>query len=75
MCAVMDTVSIDHEMIVSALEWGSFRDFEDCIQAQFAKAVGADYIVTRNAKDFKECGIKCVTADDICGIFSRNADG
>ncbi len=71
---IFHTVPIDHEMIVSALEWDSFRDFEDCIQAKCALAIGADYTVTRNEKDFKECGTKCVSAGEICELFSRSID-
>ncbi|MCR5685905.1 MAG: PIN domain-containing protein [Lachnospiraceae bacterium] len=74
LCQIFETVAIDHDMIVSALKWKDFKDFEDCIQAECAIVVGADYIVTRNAKDFKECNIKCVTAGEFCEIIRSQSE-
>ena len=34
----------------AALKWD---DFEDAVQATIAKRINADYIITRNVKDFK----------------------
>ena len=43
---------IDSFKILSALDNEDFSDFEDCLQEECAVAISADYIITRNAKDF-----------------------
>ena len=42
----------DPYIILSALDNEDFSDFEDCLQEKCAVAVSADYIVSRNLKDF-----------------------
>jgi len=50
---LIDTdVDIGYELIVNALANNDFADVEDCLQAECAEAVNADYIVTRNIKDY-----------------------
>ncbi len=39
----------------------NFNDFEDCLQAECAKEVLADFIVTRNVKDFQHAQVSAVT--------------
>ncbi len=43
------------------LKWD---DFEDALQASVAKRIKADYIITRNIKDFKDSRIKAITPAD-----------
>lgn len=45
-----------------ALRWA---DFEDCLVAQCAAKVKADYIVTRNVKDFKASPVEAVTPEQL----------
>lgn len=40
-----------------------FNDYEDALQNQCAIKIKADYIVTRNEKDFKNGLIKAITPD------------
>lgn len=47
------------------------RDFEDCLQDECAKQVNADYIVTRNIKDFSKSDIPAVTPE----IFLKILEG
>lgn len=49
-----------HQGVLEALEKEDFKDFEDCLQDECAKEVGADYIVTRNVADFGSSEIKAV---------------
>ncbi|WP_139652019.1 type II toxin-antitoxin system VapC family toxin [Raoultibacter phocaeensis] len=48
-----------------AARWG---DFEDCLVARCAEKIGADYIVTRNAKDFTASSVEAVTPEE---LFAR----
>ncbi len=51
-CQIVKVEGIDSFKILSALDNGDFSDFEDCLQEECAVSVSADYIVTRNPKDF-----------------------
>ena len=49
-------------------------DYEDAIQAVTAKRIKADYIITRNEKDFLNSPIPFSTQEDFClHIFSDDA--
>lgn len=47
------------------------KDFEDAVQAAACLAVGADYLVTRNGKDFKGAGVAIKTAGEVLAILPR----
>lgn len=59
-CELLEVVEIDKPKIVKALTNEGFNDFEDCLQAECAKAVGAAYIVTRDIKDFSGASIPAI---------------
>jgi predicted nucleic acid-binding protein len=52
-CGMFTVVGIDANKLISALQNEDFTDFEDCLQAECAAEFKADYIVTRNTKDFR----------------------
>jgi len=56
-------------MVVNALTNKDFVDFEDCIQAECAKAAEAEYIITRNIIDFKASAIEPVLPEDFLKIM------
>lgn len=60
---LFDVVSIDKNRLVAALENSNFKDFEDCLQDECACAINADYIITRNAKDFESSMVKALTPE------------
>ena len=62
---IFDVVSIDKNRLVAALENSNFKDFEDCLQDECACAINADYIITRNAKDFESSIVKALTPKEI----------
>ena len=41
-----------------------WRDFEDAVQSATASRINADYIITRNAKDFEGNGVRAVTPEE-----------
>ena len=51
-CQMFTVVGIDEIKLISALQNNDFTDFEDCLQTECAKDFEANYIVTRNTKDF-----------------------
>lgn len=64
----MEVCSVDSSDIYHSydLEW---KDFEDGVQYYSAIRSGADYLVTRNAKDFEKSDIEVVSTDEACALL------
>ena len=60
-CQVFNVVGVDRTTITSALDNDDFSDFEDCLQSECGKAFAAEYIITRNTKDFTGSDIMVTT--------------
>ena len=45
-----------------------WNDFEDCLVARCAEKIQADYIVTRNVKDFRASAVEAITPEE---LFAR----
>lgn len=69
MCNIFEIVDIDRDKIITCLKNENFKDFEDCLQSECAIYCGADYIVTRNVKDFSESPVKAVSPEDFLKLF------
>ena len=41
-----------------------WRDFEDAVQSSTASRINADYIITRNTKDYQNSPIKAITPEE-----------
>ena len=67
-------VKIDHEKIVAALNKKSFKDFEDCLQSECAKEIGAEYIITRNVEDYSESEIKPILPDEFLNVLKKETE-
>jgi hypothetical protein len=63
LCTIFTVIGIDNVKLIDALNDTGFDDFEDCIQAKCAVAFDADYIITRNIKDFVNAQVKCLDSD------------
>ena len=63
-CKLLTAVGIDQDKIIAALENEDFSDVEDCLQDECAKACGAEYIVTRNIRDYKNSTVPAITPDE-----------
>jgi predicted nucleic acid-binding protein len=60
MAAVIDIADVTKKDIAGAFGSG-MKDFEDAVQAECAKRIGADYIITRNLKDFAKSPVQAVS--------------
>jgi len=56
------------ELALEAVRSG-FSDFEDALQSVCARQFEADFIVTRNVKDYKLSPIKAISPPDFAGKF------
>ena len=66
---VFPIVPLDAGVIDAAIA-SSVIDFEDAIQAAAAARLGADYILSRNTKDFRGQSTPCVTAEELLGVLA-----
>ena len=64
-CDFLSIIDIDEKKIISALENRTFKDFEDCLQAECAAACRADYIVTRNVEDFAGSKVRAIAPEEL----------
>lgn len=55
---------------ISAAFKGGFRDYEDAVQASCAQRIKADYIATRNVKDFEKSSVPAVSPDVILRMLN-----
>lgn len=68
-CQIVKVEGIDSFKILSALDREDFSDFEDCLQEECAVAVSADYIVTRNLKDFVSSRVPAILPNEFVEKF------
>ena len=66
----LTVAGIGHEQMVEALNRDNFKDFEDCLQDECAKELKADYIITRNIKDFAHSKIPAVTPEQFLEVIA-----
>lgn len=61
---------VDEEVLRSALEL-NWKDFEDAVQAAAALKSGADYLVTRNPKDYSESPVPIVQPEGFLALLEE----
>lgn len=61
----VSSMSVDSADIYQSYDT-KWKDFEDGVQYASAKRWGANYIVTRNVKDFEETNGDVITPDEAC---------
>ena len=71
LCEFLYVESVDFGKIIQALKDDTFSDFEDCLQTQCALSLRADYIVTRNVKDFAASEIPAVTPEEFLKLLEE----
>lgn len=59
---------------VNALSW-AMPDYEDALQAAAALVCGADWIITRNVKDFSASPVGALTPEEFLARFPLDAEG
>lgn len=66
----LQPISCSPEDVKQAL-FEKWDDFEDCLVAQCAKKIKADYIITRNTKDFSRSAVPSITPEDLFAILEK----
>ena len=68
-CEIFDVIGIDRNKLTAALTNSLFSDYEDCLQSLCASSFHADYIITRNPKDYEGSKIPVILPDIFCERF------
>jgi predicted nucleic acid-binding protein len=68
LCGFMEIANVEKPHILNALQNENFDDFEDCLQLECAKAVGAEYIVTRNPVDYVNSDIPIISPHELISL-------
>jgi predicted nucleic acid-binding protein len=64
-------IAVDEEILTKALQ-SDIDDFEDAVIEVSSKEKGAEYIVTRNTKDFKKSMVKPITPEELLIVIKNN---
>ena len=64
----VDVAYVGNEILNQSLR-SHWKDFEDCVQSLVAEREQADFIITRNVKDFKEAAIPVLSPSDFLDYF------
>ncbi len=64
----LEICSVDESDIYHSYD-AKWKDFEDGVQYFSAKRNGADYLVTRNVKDFEEKDLKVLELEEACVLL------
>lgn len=67
--ALLHIEPVDHLILQQALTLG-WRDFEDAVQAVTAAQCQADYLVTRNPRDFKQSLVPVMTPAELLALLA-----
>lgn len=65
---VFNIAAVDQQVILKALALG-WKDFEDAVQMAAALQAQADYLVTRNPKDFKDELVRVLQPGDLLALI------
>ena len=64
LCEFVEICGLHKNQLTTALANDDFDDLEDCVQTECAKSIQADFIITRNVKDFVNSPIPAILPDD-----------
>jgi predicted nucleic acid-binding protein len=67
----VEVVGGDTDLALEAIRAG-FADFEDALQSVCARRFEADFIVTRNVKDYKLSPVKAILPSNFAGKYLRS---
>lgn len=71
LCKFFEVETINRDKLVNAIKNADFSDLEDGIQYECALIQKADYIITRNPKDFKNSIIPILSAEQFLELRRR----
>jgi predicted nucleic acid-binding protein len=71
LCGFMEIANVEKSHVLNALQNEKFDDFEDCVQLECAKAVRAEYVVTRNPDDYINSDIPAISPRELLALVEQ----
>ena len=65
----LDIIGFTKQQAIFALDRNDFQDYEDCLQDESALNINADYIITRNIKDYTTAKTPAILPEDFVKII------
>ena len=69
-CEILAVVEAGNDVVDTAINNTAISDYEDALQYACAETVGADYIVTRNIKDYEKANIKAISPEELLKLMA-----
>jgi predicted nucleic acid-binding protein len=70
---VFEVAPVDGAIIQESLEL-SMADFEDAVTISAARAVGCEFIVTRDPKGFRDAPVRCLTPEAAVPLLDKTRE-
>ena len=71
LCEITTVIGIDQRDVLAVLNEEKFSDMEDCLQSECAAKCGAEYVITRNVKDFAESKVSAIEPRDFISLQNK----
>ena len=67
---ILKVAEVGNDVVDTAINNTAISDYEDALQYACAETVGADYIVTRNIKDYGKAEIRAISPEELLKLMS-----
>ena len=67
---ILKVAEVGNDVVDTAINNTAISDYEDALQYVCAETVGADYIVTRNIKDYGKAEIRAISPEELLKLLA-----
>jgi predicted nucleic acid-binding protein len=67
---ILKVAEVGNDVVDTAINNTAISDYEDALQYACAETVGADYIVTRNIKDYEKAEIRAISPEELLKLMA-----
>ncbi|MDO4422657.1 MAG: PIN domain-containing protein [Eubacteriales bacterium] len=67
---ILKVAEVGNDVVDRAINNTAISDYEDALQYACAETVGADYIVTRNIKDYGKAEIRAISPEELLKLLA-----
>lgn len=67
---ILKVAEVGNDVVDTAINNTAISDYEDALQYACAETVGADYIVTRNIKDYGKAEIRAISPEELLKLLA-----
>ena len=67
---ILKVAEVGNDVVDTAINNTAISDYEDALQYACAETVGADYIVTRNIKDYGKVEIRAISPEELLKLLA-----